>query len=221
VKLPSYSRSGLLAAATLLTSSVMALLAVNVAQAAQPPLNDVSRAAPVVSSQAVIGGTARVGFVGSCDAIFTGADSVSFQWFRGTKAIEGAAKWSYKFASADFQQMVKCRATGTNTDGDTSTTSVAVKVAVGEAPVVTTAPTLTGSAKVGKTLTVNHGVWSPAASGYKYQWLRNGKAISGQTSKTYKAKASDAGKDISCQVTASKKGLLKGVATTASKTIKS
>ena len=68
---------------------------------------------------------------------------------------------------------------------------------------------ITGTAKVGKTLTAKvTGLTPNSNSGakYRYQWLRDGKPISGATSKTYQPVSKDAGKSLSVKLTASKSG---------------
>lgn len=49
----------------------------------------------------------------------------------------------------------------------------------------TTAPKVTGTAKVGAKVTALPGSWSAAPSSYTYQWKANGQAISGATASTY------------------------------------
>ena len=69
--------------------------------------------------------------------------------------------------------------------------------------------TISGTKKVGKTLTAKvSGLHPDYNSGvkYKYQWLQNGSAISGANGKTYKLKSADAGKQISVKVAATKDG---------------
>ena len=63
-----------------------------------------------------------------------------------------------------------------------------------------TAPTVTGTAKVGKTLTAKAGTFSLAGT-VSYQWLRNGKAISGATASTYTLRGSDHGARVSVRTT--------------------
>jgi len=68
---------------------------------------------------------------------------------------------------------------------------------------------ISGTAKVGHTLTAKVSGLSPSSESgakYKYQWLRNGSAISGAKGKTYAVTSSDAGKKLSVQVTATKDG---------------
>jgi hypothetical protein len=74
----------------------------------------------------------------------------------------------------------------------------------GNSPAVTAGvPTITGTAKVGEKLTANPGTWQPGSAQLAYQWLRDGKPISGATASTYLAAALDAAKKLSVQVTGS------------------
>ena len=70
----------------------------------------------------------------------------------------------------------------------------------------TPAPTISGTAKVGKTLTAKVTAWKPTKVTMTYQWLRDGKAISKATKSTYKLTNADAGKKLSVKVTGTKSG---------------
>jgi alkaline phosphatase len=72
-------------------------------------------------------------------------------------------------------------------------------------------PVITGSVRVGSTLTATAGTWNVAGTTAAYQWLRDGKAISGATKATYKVSTADAGAGLAVRVTATK-GVLSGVA---------
>ena len=80
-------------------------------------------------------------------------------------------------------------------------------------------PTITGTAKVGQTLTAVPGTWSPAPVALSYQWKRGGTAISGATSATYKTVSADAGKAITVTVTGTKAGYTTLSKTSAAKTV--
>src|SRR5690349_1534691 len=67
-------------------------------------------------------------------------------------------------------------------------------------------PQVTGTAQVGEKLTASPGAWSPGGAQLAYQWLRDGKNISGATSSTYVAAPLDAGKKLSVKVTGSLTG---------------
>ena len=73
-------------------------------------------------------------------------------------------------------------------------------------------PKVSGSAVVGKTLSVTG---LPTGATLSYQWLRNGVAISGATNATYKLVAADAGKQISVRVTSVRDGYLDATKTSA------
>ncbi|WP_030440059.1 hypothetical protein [Actinoplanes subtropicus] len=60
----------------------------------------------------------------------------------------------------------------------------------GPALQVTTMPSISGTARVGATVTAIPGRWTPAATSYTYQWLANGTPISGATAPTYTIPAS-------------------------------
>jgi hypothetical protein len=62
-----------------------------------------------------------------------------------------------------------------------------------------------GDAVVGQSLGVDVGAWSPSPS-FKYQWLREGKAISKATKASYKLVAADRDKNITVKVTIAKAG---------------
>jgi hypothetical protein len=71
----------------------------------------------------------------------------------------------------------------------------------------TAKPKVVGVKKVGRTLRVKAGSWSPAPT-LSYQWYRGAKAITDATQATYKLKKADRGKRISVKATASKDGYL-------------
>ncbi|MCA1682490.1 MAG: hypothetical protein LC685_00570, partial [Actinobacteria bacterium] len=101
--------------------------------------------------------------------------------------------------------------TATNSAGSASATSMptaAVQPAP-QPPQNTGAPTITGTASQGNTLTASNGTWSgyPAPT-YGYQWQdcdqngQNCKAISGATSQTYTLTSADVGATVQVVVTA-------------------
>ncbi|MEV7694855.1 S8 family serine peptidase [Microbacterium sp. NPDC089189] len=70
------------------------------------------------------------------------------------------------------------------------------------APVNTALPTITGSPRVGATLTATPGEWDPAEVDATYQWLRDGQPIEGATEQTYRVTRDDRGTVLSVRVTA-------------------
>ena len=67
-------------------------------------------------------------------------------------------------------------------------------------------PSISGTAKLGSTLTARTGTWSPKPTKSTYQWLRSGTTIKGATSSTYKPTSADCGKALSVKVTGTRTG---------------
>jgi hypothetical protein len=97
----------------------------------------------------------------------------------------------------------EAQATSITVDSEHSGHADAVMVEA-VSPTNTTPPTVTGTGKVGQTLSCSEGIWSgsPANFTYEYTWLRGTQTINGATSSTYTTGSSDAGKTIKCSVTA-------------------
>lgn len=68
-------------------------------------------------------------------------------------------------------------------------------------PINTALPEITGTAKVGRTLTCSTGTWSNANS-YAYQWKSDGVVIDGATANTFVLTQDEIATEISCTVTA-------------------
>lgn len=84
-------------------------------------------------------------------------------------------------------------------------------------------PTVVGVPFVGSVLSVGSGSASsfkPAATSVSYQWLREGVAISGANSSTYRAVSADMGKKITVRVTGSKQYYNTASVTSSSTTIR-
>lgn len=129
----------------------------------------------------------------------------SYQWLRGGSAISGATGASYTPVASDAGTALSVTVTGTKSGYVTkSATSASTTVAKGTLTGPT--PTISGTAKVGYTLTAKPGTWSPSPVTLSYQWLRNGVAISGATASTYKLTSTDKGKRITVKVTGTKAG---------------
>lgn len=75
-----------------------------------------------------------------------------------------------------------------------------------EYPQNTVAPSISGTATQGNTLTCANGTWTSTdayvPASYAYQWTRSGVDISGATASTYSTVVGDVGNAIGCKVTA-------------------
>ncbi|XTR52774.1 hypothetical protein ACOM2C_05645 [Pseudarthrobacter sp. So.54] len=138
---------------------------------------------------------------------------LSYQWYRSGTAITGATSVTYKPTATDTGTTLTVRVTGRKSGYTTTTRTSPATAPIAAGTLSAPAPKITGIAKVGSTLTVTSGTWSPAPVGLSYQWYRSGTAITGATAVTYKPTATDAGKTLTARVTGRKSGY-----TTASRT---
>jgi len=81
-------------------------------------------------------------------------------------------------------------------------------------------PTISGTAKVGRTLKAKVSGWQPSGVRLSYRWYRNGKAITHATKASYKVKRADRGKRISVKVTGKKSGYQSLSLTSSSKKVR-
>ncbi|WP_425838878.1 polysaccharide lyase family 8 super-sandwich domain-containing protein [Microbacterium sp. PA5] len=105
-------------------------------------------------------------------------------------------------------------------NGLATVTSDVASITVQTAPaeLMSSVPTISGTAKVGVKLTASAGSWTPGAD-LSYQWLRSGTAISGATSSSYTPVAADYGKSLSVRVTGTLAGYTTVSRTSAAKTV--
>ena len=130
-----------------------------------------------------------------------------------------------RFASGEYTLTLECRTKLSPTAISTFTTQVTLidnasgfTFREGAMTAITnvTAPKIAGTAKVGATLRVSTGSWSPTPASYTYAWKIGAKTVS--TKNTYKVVAADRGKKVTVTVTAKADGY-KDASKTASVTI--
>jgi hypothetical protein len=180
-----------------------------------------SSAVPAQTSQPTLQGPAAQPFVGDKLTVTNGSWSGSptkfaYQWDRcdptgdrqNCVAIAGATSQSYTVATADINHTLRANVLATNAEGtgkaDTNGSGV---VAARGTPKNTQRPTISGTPRVGETLTVNNGTWTGAAT-FSYQWQQcdqngnNCTDIDGATGKTYGVRSSDTGHELLARVKA-------------------
>jgi hypothetical protein len=161
-------------------------------------------AAPEVRTQPTLSGVAQVGRALSCElGTWSGSPSLAVAWLRNGETIPGATAMTYTLATADGGQQVACQVTATNSAGSRTARTPAITVSLG--PANATAPAVSGASAIGSRLTCSNGTWTGAPT-FAYAWLRNGRAIRGQTGSTYTLGRADAGQAIQCAVTATVDG---------------
>jgi hypothetical protein len=129
-----------------------------------------------------------------------------YQWYRNGKAISGATKNTYEITPSDIGGKITAAVTAT-APGYVKTTRVSKPTAAvkGYSFKKSPLPKISGKAKVGKTLKVKTGTWSPKPK-FTYQWYANGKLIKGAVKSSLKLKKAQKGKRITVRVTAAKSG---------------
>ncbi|GEK23554.1 hypothetical protein CXY01_40740 [Cellulomonas xylanilytica] len=131
--------------------------------------------------------------------------TLAYQWYRAGTRITGATASTYTLTTADLGKTLTVHVIGSKT-GYTTVDKASAKTAAVAGLLTTATPTVSGTLKVGSTLTAKPGTWGPAPVTLAYQWYRAGVAISGATSPTYKLVAADKGTGIKVKVTGTKTG---------------
>ena len=156
--------------------------------------------APLNLTAPVLSGTETVGEeLSVTDGTWQGQATITFayQWRRDGSNISGATSSTYTLVAADYDAVIDCVVTATNSLDSASADSNDTGAIAGLAPTNDTAPSIAGDDGLGDTLTRTAGSWSgtptPSVSG---QWRRNGVAISGETGATYTIVAADSGASI-------------------------
>ena len=159
-------------------------------------------------STPIITGTAKVGSTLTADPGVWGPSPVTlkYQWYRSGVAIIGANAATYKPTATDVKATLTVKVTGSKTGYTTISRTSAATSAVAVGSLARSTPIITGTAKVGSTLTADPGVWGPSPVTLKYQWYRSGVAIIGANAATYKPTATDVKATLTVKVTGSKTG---------------
>lgn len=182
----------------------------------------VANAAAAVSLalRPAVAGVLRVAkTLGADTANWPSGTALSYQWYRNGKAIKGATKPTYKTVAADNKTKISVGVTGAVGSAPVTRRSVAMAVKAGLIR-STGKPTVSGKAAVGVKLRVSRGSWSTSIKP-SYRWYRNGAAIKGITTSSYRLRKSDKGTRITVKVKAIKTGYTSVLVTvTAAKTVR-
>ena len=170
------------------------------------PANSAATGAPGIEGSAVVGQTLKattseiVDDDGIADAVF------NYQWLADDAAIGGATASTYTVLSGDVGKVIKVTVTFTDDAGndETLTSAATGAVAAANSP-ATGAPTISGTAQAGGTLTADtSGIADSDGLGgvtFAYRWLADDAAIEGATASTYTVLSGDVGKAIKVKVT--------------------
>ncbi|HEY4152225.1 MAG TPA: hypothetical protein VGM38_02780 [Pseudolysinimonas sp.] len=168
---------------------------------------------PVTGSEPVIHNLSPELTIGSLLHVDQGTWTVSsstwlYQWLRNGHAIAGATSADYVIAPGDARATisVKVKPDLVEVFPFGYTASLVGTIPLGDAAAPIDAPTVSGTPRVGQTLTVAKGDWNLPGLTFAYQWLRNGVPIAGATTTTYKPIALDVGAALVARVTATRAG---------------
>jgi len=140
--------------------------------------------------------------------------SFRYRWFRcdaggaNCVVLAGETSNSYRLRAADVGRTVKADVIARNPDGTrAANTKPSPVVANNVVPQATQAPTVSGAATVGATLTAEPGVWTGLPDSIAFLWLQCDAAgancvDTGARGRTYGVRATDAGRTIRVQVQA-------------------
>ena len=181
---------------------------VTLAQANGPVGNSPATGLPTISGTAQVGETLTADTSGIADE--DGLDNVSnsYQWLVDNTEVAGATGSTYTLADTDAGKAIKVQVNFTDDAGNDETLTSAATDAVEAAPQPnnpsTGAPSISGTAQVGETLTANTSGIADADGlsnvQYEYQWLADAAEIAGATSSTYTLADGDEGKTVKVQV---------------------
>ena len=132
--------------------------------------------------------------------------TLAYQWKANGVAVPDATASTYVPTAAVLGQTITVTVTGSKAGYTAAPKTSAATTAVVAATLTAPTPTITGTAKIGATVTAVPGTWGPAPVTLGYQWKANGVAVSGATGSTYVVPASLLGKTLTVTVTGSKAG---------------
>ena len=183
--------------------------AATAAVAAKP--NSLATGAPTISGTAQVGETLTANTKGIADEDGLTYASFTYQWVRNDGGsdsdIQNATASTYTIVTADVGKAIKVRVSFTDdaTNEETLTSAATAAVAAKPNSPATGAPTISGTAQVGETLTANTtGIDDEDGLdnvSFSYQWLADDADIQGETASTYTLVTDDVGKAIKVRVT--------------------
>ena len=161
---------------------------------------------PTISGTAQVGETLTANTSGVADVDGLSNVQYEYQWLADDSDISGATNDTYTPVAADEGKVIKVRVSFADDAGNNETLTSAGTAAVSAANTPATgAPTISGTAQVGETLTANTSgvadVDGLSNVQYEYRWIANDSGISGATNATYTLVAADEGQVIKVQVT--------------------
>jgi hypothetical protein len=166
------------------------------------------RPAEFTTSYPTVRGTAQVGkTLTALRGPWTPSPTTNkYQWRLDGRSVSGATSQTWKVPASAKGKKVSVAITGSKTGYATKTLVSPATVAVKAGVFVAPTPRITGTPRVGATLQVLRGVWTPQPSTVKYQWKVAGRPVAGATRSTFTVPSSARGKRVAVVVTGSLAG---------------
>ncbi|MFT3942419.1 MAG: hypothetical protein QM705_01145 [Ancrocorticia sp.] len=153
-----------------------------------------------------ISGNAKVGEkLTASPGKWSSGTKFAYQWYASGKKIKGATGSTFVVTTDQLGERITVKVTGSKSGYVTVSKTSAKTAVVAKGTLTAATPTISGTAKVGSTLTAAPGKWSSGTK-FTYQWLADGKAIKNATTSSHTVKSADIGKAISVKVTGTKSG---------------
>ena len=172
--------------------------------------NTSATGAPSISGTAQVGETLTADTSGIADADGLTNVSYSYQWVAGGTDLGGATGSTYTLTASEQGQTIQVRVSFTDDAGNETTLTSAATEAVAARPnsLATGEPSISGTARVGETLTVDTSGIADADglenATFSYQWIGNDGSsdtdIAGATDSGYMLVAGDVGQTIKVRV---------------------
>lgn len=203
-------------------AAALALVAMTGAGTAARQVAPANTTQPAISGNATIGSTLT-----ATQGAWSGSPtSFTFQWVRcpasgglpdgsDCAVIGGATTQAYVASVADAGSRLRVRVTASNADGSATAASnaTALIAATAQVPARVADPVVSGTPRVGSTLTATQGRWSNNPTSFAFQWVRcptsggnplgtDCAAIGGATTQAYQLVAADQGRRLRVRVTA-------------------
>jgi hypothetical protein len=192
-----------------ITGSLAGYVSRTVVSAATSPVGGVPLPDLAAPSAITVAGTAKVGrsLTASAAGSWTPGTSVAYVWKADGRTF-GSGAASVVLSAREIGARITVTATGTLAGHRPATVTSAPSARVAAGTLTAAKPTVHGKAKVGRTLTVRPGRWTPGTR-LTYRWFADGKQIKGATAARLRLTKKLDHKRITVQVT----GRLTGYAT--------
>ena len=177
-----------------------------------PVENSPATGQPTITGSTTVGSVLSAGTSGISDANGLENATIEYQWLRSDAEISGATGSTYTIVDSDEGETIKVEVSFTDDgDNDESVTSAATAAVTAAPPPnnpVTGAPTISGTAEVGETLTADTSGISDAdgmtGATFTYQWVSYNRSgytdIAGATATSYTPVVADEGKAFRVRV---------------------